>query len=132
MDIVEIPEGGGFFKPKQHQEAEAILFEVLQFEPQRPDTYKGAVDSVHANVTVFEKDKEPVTYSRQIINHTGLVSRLKRIVGSAAIKRIGTYQTKQGNTGWTLADVDDEARDRVLAYVAELEALEADAPEFDD
>ena len=132
MKIVEIPEGGGFFKPAQHKDADAILFEVLQFEPQRPDTFKGPVDTVHANVTVFEEGKDPVTYSRVLVNHTGLVNRLKRVVGNAVIKRIGTYKTKQGHDGWTLADVEDAARDRVMAYVEELEALEADAPDFDD
>ena len=59
MQIVDLPEVGGFFKPAAYEDADALLIEVLQFEPNRNDPLRGMVDVVHANVTVFREGTEP-------------------------------------------------------------------------
>ena len=131
MNIVELPEVGGFFKPKEMQEADALLIEVLQFEPNRPDKFKGTVDVIHANVTVFKGDGEPVVHPRLQINHNGLTRKLAGIVGNATIQKIGTRTTDKGHDAWVWVAPDAAAKAKVAEYVKGLEAAEADAPDFD-
>lgn len=132
MQIVDLPEVGGYFKPADFEDADALLIEVLQFEPNRPDDMKGLVDVVHANVTVFYAGQEPVTHPRVQINHNGLTRKLRSIVGNGTVQRLGKAKTKKGHDAWVWETPSAEAKTRALEFAKALEDAAADAPDFDD
>ena len=132
MQIVDLPDAGGYFKPSSVEDADALLIEVLMFEPSRPNQFKGNVDTIHANVTAFRGDADPVTYPRVMINHPGLVRKLQGIVGNGTIQVLGKAKTEKGHDAWVWKDASPEAKKRVLEWNAALEAAAEDAPGFDD
>lgn len=132
MQIVDLPEVGGFFKPSANADADALLIEVEQFEPMRPNKFKGEVDTIHANVTVFKDGEEPVTHSRVQINHAGLVRKLQGIVGQATVQRLGTRKTEKGHDAWVWMDPEPVAKQRAIEWAKAMDEAADDAPDFDD
>ncbi|MFF4510575.1 hypothetical protein [Streptomyces mirabilis] len=143
LNLIDIPvQGGGWFKPKDNINAQAILLEVHQYERQRP-TPNGPKDSVLADVTVFQdggalQAGTPEVTKGQRIEQTILARDLETIVGGATIVRLEQVPPKKpgAHPAWVWRPVTDSAvRNAVVAYAEKREkAAEeavADAPDFD-
>lgn len=139
LDIQDVPTtSGGWFKPKDHADAVAILIEVKSFEQQRP-TPNGPKDSALVDLTIFaseaELEGEPTVTKGCRIEQTVLAKDLASLVGKATIVKLGQHQGKSPNPAWVWRQVDASVKAKVVAYAerreAELQAAVAAAPSFD-
>lgn len=141
--LIDIPtQGGGWFKPMDHDEAVAILAEPKSFEHQRPTDF-GPKDSIVADLTIFDTMDElaagtPTHIFKDIrVEYTVLTKDLKPLVGSATV--VTTEQAvskKPGQKGaWVWRQATNEAKKAVIAYAtkreADIAAALADVPDFD-
>ena len=99
-------ESGGFFKPKDHEDALVLFTRVGQVE-NRFDALRGAeIEQVNVDYVDFNDGelKQDV-----IVTHIGIVSRIKG--KSMVLGRITTAETKSGKTAWILGrfSPEDEA-----------------------
>lgn len=129
LNIVEIPKAGGFFSPKEHSEAVAILIEVRRIERQRPGGNYGPKDTVHADVTIFPDQQSldagtPVEAPSQMIQQTLLFRDLEPLVGNATIVSLGrTEPSKPGQSpAWVWRSVDGATKQKVIDWANKREA----------
>lgn len=143
LNFAEVPQGGGgWFKPADHKEAEAILIEVKQYDRQRP-TPNGPKDSALVDVTVFNTQADidganPSHVQKGCrIEQTVLARDLEGLVGSATIVKLAqTDPTKPGQrAAWVYRAPTAQAKKGIIAYATkreeELAAAMAAAPDFD-
>lgn len=137
LNFKDVPQqGGGWFKPADHKDAEAILVEVHSFDRQRP-TPNGPKDSALVDITTFEKlDGEPAVIKGTRIEQTVLARDLETLVGAATIVTVDSVAAKKvgQHPAWVWRQVDAKARAAVIAYAtkreADAQAALAAAPDF--
>ena len=143
MKFGDIPQsGGGWFKPADHGDAEAILIEVKGYDSQRP-TPNGPKDSVLVDVTVF-KDAAAIAAGEPYhiqqgcrIEQTILARDLASLVGMATVVKLA--QSKPAKPGakpaWVYRAPEPKSKEGVIAYAmkreAEIQAALESAPDFD-
>lgn len=138
----DVPQqGGGWFKPAEHNEDVAILIEVKSFDHQRP-TPNGPKDSVLADITTFATQADldsgnGVEVKGQRIEQTVLARDLESLVGKATIVTVTQVPAKKpgAHPAWVWRQASAEAKAKVVEYATAREAerkaaLEA-VPSFD-
>lgn len=143
LNLKQIPtQGGGWFKPKDNQNAAAILIEVTSFDRQRP-TPNGPKDSVLADVTIFGTEADlmtgtPVVHQGMRIEQTVLARDLETLVGGATIVTLDQVPAKKPGAypAWVWRAVTDPTKVKQIVDYAEqrdaaVEEAVASAPDFD-
>ena len=132
--------GSSFFKPKDYQNAVAVLVEPKTIDRDVPSTYKSQTrvrDEVISDVTVFEDQAaldsgKPSTILKSTkIVHGMLTSTVEKILGGAMVATISTVPTQNGS-GYVFRDVDSATEAKVAAYYQSRAEAAAAAPSFDD
>lgn len=137
--------GGTFFKPGDHGDALAILFEPKSIRRDVPNTYQGVTknrDEVTADITIFRTQdhiagkRSPEVITGAIVVHGAICSALEEVMGEATIGVVRKIQGKTGNTYWGLKDPADDVFAKVEGWYSEKEAALQkamdEAPGFDD
>lgn len=140
--IEDVPtQGGGWFKPADHEDAVAFLVEVKGFERQRPTDY-GPKDSALCDISVFPTEAEleagtPTVLAGTRVESTLLARDLAPLQGKATIVTLGkTTPKKQGqHPGWVWRPAPAGVKAKVATYAqereAKIQAAVAAAPSFD-
>ena len=135
--------GGGFFKPKDHNTALAILIEPKSIDYEVENNYEGQVtyrDEVTADISVFatQADLEagtPEVLKSYRVTHAGLTKPLERMLKSEQTAMVATLTQWKGRA-WIWNDLTDKVRlKQVEAFYTKreqdvAEAIDA-APDFD-
>ena len=135
--------GGGWIKPEEYADAEALLIELKSFERQRPTDY-GPKDSAVVDLTVFATQADiDAGVPTEIRKDTRLEGK-KVLTGAfagkeegyAIVQKIGRGKKAPGKEApWLYFDVTDAALNGVIKYgearEAAIEAALADVPDFD-
>jgi|SRR5690606_12495155 hypothetical protein len=131
MALAKLSSGGGFFKAKDHTDAEVILFEPKRFEAQVPSNY-GEQDVVTADVTVWKTlDSEPEVNTGMRIAAKAIVRDLEPLVrngDAVAAKVVYLANKKGGNDFPVLRAVDAKAEAAVEQYLTERDKAMEEAP----
>ncbi|WP_367135757.1 hypothetical protein [Saccharothrix sp. HUAS TT1] len=142
LTFAEIPQqGGGWFKPKEHTGAVAILVEVKQFDVQRP-TPNGPKDSALVDLSIFDSAEalaagEPTIVKGTRIEQTVLARDLKGLVGQATVVTVTQIPASKpgAHPAWVWRQVDRSVMQKVVEYATKREqavqAAVAAAPDFD-
>lgn len=146
----ELPQApGGFFKPGDHKDAVALMFEVRSYEHQKPGNF-GPKDTTVCDITSFASDEDlangtPSAYLKSVACEAKYLSRdLKTLadmapnadgVRGATIAKLGQSAPKAGQQpAWIFKPVSGDVKARVMAFYASrqaaLAAAVADAPDF--
>lgn len=142
LNLIDLPSGGGWFKPSTEMTDYVFLLEVASFERQRPTPY-GPKDSAVANITTFKSEASldagvPDEVAEGVrIEQTVLARDLAPVTGSATIVMLAQApSTKPGQRpAWVWRQATPEAKRQVAAYAeareAAINAAIASAPSFD-
>ncbi|MEV0437804.1 hypothetical protein AB0I84_00690 [Streptomyces spectabilis] len=143
LTFKDIPtQGGGWFKPKEAQDAVAILIEVNSFDRQRP-TPNGPKDSVLCDIAIFKTREQLDSATPEVnkgtrVEQTLLARDLETVVGSATIATVTQVPPKRpgAHPAWVWRPVSDATvRQAVIDYATKREAAVsaavASAPDFD-
>lgn len=138
---------GAYFKPAEHMQDIALLFEPTKVDKGVPNTYNGKTslrDEVTTTVTVFrtsealEKGSPSTILTGVRVVHNGLTNKLDGLVADrgAMAGVIRKAATQAGGTAFVLDDLSDSVQSLIEAYYntrnAEIEAAMAEAPDFGD
>jgi hypothetical protein len=142
LDFADVPQqGGGWFKPVDHQDDVAILIAVKAFDRQRP-TPNGPKDSVLADITTFATEADldagnGVEVKGQRIEQIVLARDLEALVGKATIVTVTQVPSKKpgAHPAWVWRQASADVKGKVVAYATAREeqrkaAIDA-APSFE-
>lgn len=123
---------GGYFKPADYLNSLALLVEPKEMQFQVPDKYRGTVDQVVCDITVFDNQKdvdsgEPSkVLENYVVKSAVLVDRFSQIIDSATIVALKKESFKNGNSGY----VPVKPAPSIYAKVAEYYEARDQMPEF--
>ena len=132
MAIKSANTGGAIFKPTEHFQVAAMLFDVVRIDTNVPRTFPGSPeqlrDEVIADVTFFDSAQDAElgqgrTVPNMLIGSTALVNGLKNVgVGNSAIQTV-----KKVKNYYAFGDVPGPIEEHVVAYYEAREQARAGA-----
>lgn len=134
LQFAKIPQqGGGWFKPAEHNDAVAILVEVIDFERQRP-TGNGPKDSALVDLTIFSQESldgqgDPTIIKGTRIEQTVLARDLAGLKGQATIATVIQIPSKKAgqHPAWVWRTVSGDVESKVMSWAEQREKAVLDA-----